>query len=43
MRIQIDRYETGVDKIVSTEKDVDAMRLVLFELQPKLKKSTRAN
>ncbi len=43
VRIQIDRYETGVDKIVATEKDVDAMRQVLFDLKPKLEKSTNEN
>jgi dynein heavy chain len=41
--MQIDRYETGVDKIVATEKDVEQMRQVLYELQPKLEKSNQEN
>ena len=30
--MEIDRYETGVDKIRATEKDVQKMRDVLFAL-----------
>ncbi|CAD8045721.1 unnamed protein product [Paramecium sonneborni] len=42
-RISIDKFETGVEKIIQTEKEVDKIRKVLFELQPKLEKATVEN
>jgi dynein heavy chain len=39
----IQRYTSGVQKILSTEKEVSNMKAVLEDLQPKLERSTVEN
>jgi dynein heavy chain len=39
----ITRYINGVEKILSTEKDVSKMKKVLEDLQPKLERATVEN
>jgi hypothetical protein len=38
--VEIDRYETGIERINAAEKEVGVTQLELVELQPKLTKST---
>ncbi|CAK86503.1 unnamed protein product (macronuclear) [Paramecium tetraurelia] len=42
-RKAIDRMETGIEKILHTEQEVDKIRNMLFELQPQLEKATNDN
>lgn len=43
MNFQIERYTSGVEKILATESDVSLMQITLQDLQPKLQKSTLEN
>ncbi|CAD8044294.1 unnamed protein product [Paramecium primaurelia] len=39
----IDRFESGIEKIIKTQKEVDKIKLQLFELQPQLEQATIEN
>lgn len=43
MQQQIKRYDTGVQKIVTTESVVEGMKIELHELQPQLVQQTEEN
>ncbi len=43
IQAQIKRYETGVNKITTTEGEVTKMQKELEDLQPKLEKATIEN